>query len=56
MRYKPTDAESVLWKALSGKKLEGFKFRRQHIIGNYITDFICLRENIIVDDVSSIYN
>ncbi len=49
MRYKPTDSESILWNALSGKKLEGFKFRRQHIIGNYIADFICLRENIIVE-------
>ena len=49
MRYKPTDAESVLWNALSGKKLEGFKFRRQHIIGNYIADFICLKENIIIE-------
>ena len=49
MRYKPTGAESILWDALSGKKLEGFKFRRQHIIGNYIADFICLRENIIVE-------
>jgi 5-methyltetrahydrofolate--homocysteine methyltransferase len=49
MRFKPTDAESVLWQALSGKKLENFKFRRQHIIGNYIADFICLRENLIIE-------
>ncbi len=49
MRYKPTGAESILWDALSGKKLEGFKFRRQHIIGNYIADFICLKENIILE-------
>ncbi len=49
MRYKSTDAEGVLWNALSGKKLEGFKFRRQHIIGNYIADFVCLRENIIIE-------
>ena len=49
MRNKPTDAERVLWEALSGKKLEGYKFRRQHIIGNYIADFICLKENIIIE-------
>jgi len=49
MRFKPTKAEEILWAALSGKKLEGYKFRRQHIIGQYITDFICLRENLIIE-------
>jgi 5-methyltetrahydrofolate--homocysteine methyltransferase len=49
MRKQPTDAEKVLWTELSGKKLANYKFRRQHIIGNYITDFICLKENIIVE-------
>ena len=49
MRNKPTDAERFLWDALSGKKLEGYKFRRQHIIGNYIADFICLKENLIIE-------
>ena len=55
MRNKPTKAERILWEALSGKKLEGFKFRRQHIIGNYIADFICLRENIIIEVDGSIH-
>ena len=49
MRNKPTDAEKVLWQELSNKKLDGYKFRRQHIIGNYIADFICLKENIIIE-------
>ncbi|MFK7115094.1 vitamin B12 dependent-methionine synthase activation domain-containing protein [Flavobacterium oreochromis] len=49
MRNKPTEAEKVLWQALSGKQLEGFKFRRQHIIGDYIADFICLKENLIIE-------
>jgi 5-methyltetrahydrofolate--homocysteine methyltransferase len=49
MRHKPTNAENELWLALSGKKLENFKFRRQHIIGNYIADYICLKENLIIE-------
>jgi 5-methyltetrahydrofolate--homocysteine methyltransferase len=49
MRNKPTDAERILWEELSGKKLEGYKFRRQHIIGSYIADFICLKENLIIE-------
>jgi 5-methyltetrahydrofolate--homocysteine methyltransferase len=49
MRNQPTEAEKVLWEALSGKKLERYKFRRQHIIGNYIIDFICLKKNLIIE-------
>ncbi|MUP44362.1 DUF559 domain-containing protein [Gramella sp. BOM4] len=50
MRYeKSTRAESKLWEALSGKKLEGYKFRRQHIIGSYISDFVCLREKLVIE-------
>ena len=49
MRNKPTDTEKMLWNALSAKNLDGFKFRRQHIIGEYIADFICLKENLIVE-------
>ncbi len=49
MRNQPTDAEELLWNVLSGKKLDGYKFRRQHIIGNYITDFICLKTNLIIE-------
>lgn len=49
MRNQPTDAERLLWAELSGKKLDNYRFRRQHIIGNYIADFICLKENIIVE-------
>ncbi|CAL65319.1 vitamin B12 dependent-methionine synthase activation domain-containing protein [Christiangramia forsetii] len=50
MRYeKSTKAETKLWEAFSGKKLEGFKFRRQHIIGSYIADFVCLKEKLVIE-------
>ncbi len=49
MRNQPTEAESLLWNGLSGKELEGYKFRRQHIIGQYIADFVCLSENLIIE-------
>lgn len=48
-RQNPTEAESVLWNLLSGKKLDGYKFRRQHIIGTYIADFVCLKYKLIVE-------
>ena len=48
-RSKPTPAEEILWQILRGKKLEGYKFRRQHIIGNFIADFVCLPVKLIIE-------
>ncbi len=48
-RSKPTDAEIALWELLRGKQLDGYKFRRQHIIGNYIADFVCLPAKLIIE-------
>ena len=41
LREKMTLAEQILWEELRMKKLDGFKFRRQHPIGIYILDFYC---------------
>ena len=48
-RNHPTEAESLLWSVLSGKGLDGVKFRRQHIIGQYIADFVCLDKGVVVE-------
>ncbi len=48
-RSHPTDAEIALWEQLRGKKLSGYKFRRQHIIGTYIADFVCLSKKLIIE-------
>lgn len=48
-RSKPTEAENVLWQMLRGKKLEGYKFRRQHIVGPFIADFVCLKSRLIIE-------
>jgi len=47
-RNHPTDAESLMWEFLSGK-LWGVRFRRQHIIGDYIVDFVCLKKKLVVE-------
>ncbi len=54
-RRNQTPAEEKLWAILRGKKIGGYKFRRQHIIGNYIADFICLNENLIIEVDGSIH-
>ncbi len=49
LRNNATPAEVVLWKALQGKQLDGFKFRRQHSIGCYILDFFCPGANLAIE-------
>ena len=48
-RAKPTQAENVLWNLLKAKQLLGYKFRRQHIMGNYIVDLVCLDKRVVVE-------
>ncbi|MBP1637294.1 MAG: Isoleucyl-tRNA synthetase, partial [Bacteroidetes bacterium] len=48
-KTNPTQAEEILWLHLKGKKLEGYKFRRQHIIYDMIADFVCLKEKLIIE-------
>ncbi len=48
-RSNPTEAENILWGILRGKQLDGFKFRRQHIVSSYIADFVCLSKKIIIE-------
>jgi len=47
-RLHPTLAESILWDAIRSEQI-GYKFRRQHIIDNYIDDFVCLHHKIIIE-------
>ena len=56
MRNKPTEAEKMLWNVLSDKGIGNYKFRRQHIIGEYIVDFVCLEKRLIIEVDGSIHN
>ncbi len=49
LRSKLTPAEAALWDLLKNGKLKGRKFRRQHSIENYIVDFFCSSEKLIVE-------
>jgi adenine-specific DNA-methyltransferase len=42
-------AEKILWYYLRQKQIKNAKFRRQHIIGKYIVDFVCLPKRLIVE-------
>lgn len=49
LRNEGTSAEAFLWRFLQHRKLGGRKFRRQHSILNYIVDFYCPQEQLIVE-------
>ena len=49
LRQRQTDAEGRLWYYLRNKQIEGFKFRRQHRIGRYIVDMVCLEKKLIIE-------
>ncbi len=49
LRNNSTSAEATLWKSLQKSQLDGRKFRRQHSIKNYIVDFYCSSEKVIVE-------
>ena len=45
----PTEAESIIWDLLKAKSIDGHKFRRQHIIKDYIVDFVCLNKKLVIE-------
>src|SRR5689334_17151120 len=49
MRREPAPAEELLWWKLRGRRLGGFKFRRQQPAGGFITDFYCAECKLFVE-------
>ena len=47
-RKHATEAENILWELLRGRQM-GQPFRRQHIIGEFIADFICIPSRLIIE-------
>jgi len=44
-----TQAERLLWERLRNRQLSGLKFRRQHPLGPFITDFYCAEKRLVVE-------
>ncbi len=49
LRNNSTPAEVFLWKHLKQKQISNKKFRRQQSIGNYIVDFYCPEERLVIE-------
>lgn len=48
-RGDATRAEAVLWERLRGRRLQGYRFRRQHAMGRFVVDFICPPAGLVVE-------
>jgi very-short-patch-repair endonuclease len=48
LRKEPTPAERKLWALIRNDQL-GVNFRRQHAVGNYIPDFVCVQKKLIIE-------
>jgi len=49
LRTNQTNAEGRLWHYLRSRRFEGWKFRRQHILQEYIVDFVCLERKLVIE-------
>jgi len=49
LRKKETWAEKLLWGWLRDRRFSGYKFRRQHPIGDYYLDFFCEEAELNVE-------
>jgi very-short-patch-repair endonuclease len=49
LRNTMTQSERILWQRLRRKQIDGFKFRRQHAINQFIVDFFCYEAMLIIE-------
>ncbi len=49
LRRNMTDAENRMWYYLRNRRLGGYKFVREHVIGQYIADFVCREKKLVIE-------
>src|SRR2546430_11841996 len=49
LRANENSAERRIWSLLRDRRLAGLKFRRQHVIGQYVADFVCLSARLVIE-------
>ena len=49
LRRDCTDAESLLWRHLRGRRFASCKFKRQQPLGPYVVDFVCFAARVVVE-------
>ena len=49
LREQQTPPEQMLWELLRDRRFEGYKFRRQQPLGNFVADFYCSASQLAVE-------
>jgi very-short-patch-repair endonuclease len=49
LRHDGNNAERQVWRLLRDRRLGGLKFRRQHVLGRYVVDFVCLSARLVIE-------
>jgi len=56
LRENLTPAEAFFWKHVKARQFRGKRFTRQHSIKNYIVDFYCASEKLIIELDGEVHN
>ncbi len=49
LRKNQTEAEKLIWSKIRAHRFGGYSFRRQMPVGDYIVDFLCPAEKLIIE-------
>jgi len=49
LRHESRRAEQICWELVRAKRMAGVKFRRQHPIGPYFADFVCVSKKLVIE-------
>ena len=55
LRKTETESEQAAWRLFRSIRFKGFKFRRQHPLGQYIVDFYCPQRRLVVELDGSVH-
>ena len=49
LRKEATVSERIFWSRVRNNQIDGRRFRRQHPIGPYVVDFVCLEKHLVIE-------
>jgi very-short-patch-repair endonuclease len=55
LRRAMTEAVKMLWQRLRDRQLNGFRFRRQHPVNEFIVDFFCYEAMMAIEVDGSVH-
>lgn len=49
LRKNQTKTEEILWQKIRNRQLNGYKFRRQYSVNQFVLDFYCPQEKLAIE-------